>query len=236
MTTENLNVTNTTSQQTAKEMFTNDEVEEIVRRRRDRDAENLRNQIEENKKLKGQLEELESKLQKGTASTEEIQQLQTAKETATKGQQQGYTPDQVQGMVQMAMEQKELENKILDAYQKDPEFKKLADSNKELTNKNAPNGLYEPEILAMSYLPNAVAVAKHLMKDPKAMSVFKTALANANFDRGVSAMMVLNDFSDRLGSKQELAHPSAYEPAAQLPEASDETQAFDLKNYINSKY
>jgi hypothetical protein len=238
MNAENLNTTTSTvtTQQPAREMYTNDEVEEMVRRRRERDAENLKKQIEENNKLKSKLEELESKLQKGTASTDEMAQLQTAKDTAMQGQQQGMSPEEVQARVNQALEQKQFETKIKEAYDKDPEFKKLVDNNKVLNEKNAPNGLYEHDILTMSYLPNSVAVAKQLMKDPKAMMVFKTAMARMPIDGGVSAMMVLNDYSDRLGATQETAHASSYEPAKELPETGDESQSFDLTAHINSKY
>lgn len=235
MTTEVLDTT-TIEQQKSPKVFTQDEVEQLIRDRTEKERVNSRLKNEENEKLKKQLEELESKMQKGTASTEEMQQLETAKQTAAQGQMQGYTPEQVQTMVQAGIEQEKLGNKIQDAYQKDPEFKKLVDNNKSLTEKHAPNGLYEPEVVAMAHLPNAVAVAKLLMKDPKSMAVFKKAVSNVSYDGGVSAMMVLNNFSDRLSDQQEVAHPSTYEPAAELSDNSDESQSFDLKNYIDSKY
>ena len=218
------------------EMFTKSEVEEMMRRRRERDAENLKKQIQENNELKSRLEELESKLQKGTASTEEMSQLQTAKDTAVQGQQQGLSPEEIQARVNFELQKKDFETKIKEAYDKDPEFKKLVDNNKTLNQKNAPNGLNEEDVLTLSYLPNSVAVAKHLMKDPKSMMVFKTAMARSQFDGGISVMMVLNDYSDRLGAQQETAHASSYEPATPLPETGDESQSFDILNHINSKY
>jgi hypothetical protein len=235
MNTEALDTT-TIEQQKSPQVFTQEEVEKLIRDRTEKERVNSRLKSEENEKLKKQLEEYEAKLQKGTATASEIQQLDTAKQAAGNAQMQGFTPEQVQAQVQMAMEQKEMEGKLTDAYQKDPEFKKLVDENKKATEARSPNALSIEEVLATAYLPNSIAVVKHLMKDPKSMTVFKTALSRAPYDGGINAMMVLNNFSDRLSDKQEMAHPSTYEPAAELSDNSDESQAFDLKNYIDSKY
>lgn len=224
MNTENLDTT--TIEQKNPKMFSQDEVEQLIRDRTEKERVNSRLKNEENEKLKRQLEDYEAKLQKGTASADEMQQLDTAKQAAAQGQQQGYTAEQVQSFVSMAMEQKQLETKLQDAYEKDPEFKKLVEENKKT------GALSGDEVLATAYLPNSVAVVKHIMKDPKSLAVYKTAQMRSPTE----VMMVLNNFSDRLSDKQEVAHASTYEPAAPLSDASDESQAFDLKNYINSKY
>jgi hypothetical protein len=207
--------------------FTESEVEEMVRRRRERDAEALRLQHEENKRLKAKLEELESKAQKGTATVEEMTQLQTAKDAAAKTQEQGYSPEDVKNIIAWEMQQKELTSKLEEARDKDPEFAKLLkDGNK----------LFAEEVAETAYLPNAPAVIKLLMKDKKSLDLFRRAAMNYQRDGGTAVMMVLNNLSDQLAGTEEKPTPSPFKPAERLSDASDEDQNFDESDYISSKY
>ena len=226
--------------------FTESEMEDVIRKRRERDAENLRLQHEENKRLKKeaddlkrQLEELERKAQKGTASDDELGQLQTAKKAAeqavVQGQQQGLTYEQIKSQaiaeVNWEMQQKQLENKMTDAREKDPEFAKLVDANNKINDPNTK--LFHEEVAEMAYLPNAPAVIKQVLKDPKSMAVLKAAFAERS---RTSVMMVLNNLSDRLSTNEEKPQPSSFKPAEYLSDATDDDQAFDESSYISSKY
>jgi hypothetical protein len=220
--------------------------EEVIKKRRERDAETIRLQHEENKRLKKeadelkrQLEDLEKKAQKGTASDDELGQLQTAKKAAeqaiTQGQQQGYTYEQIKSQavaeVEWEMKQKQLESKMMDAREKDPEFAKMVDANNKLTDPNAK--LFHEEVSEMAYLPNAPAVIKQLLKDPKSMAVLKAAFAERS---RTSVMMVLNNLSDRLAGNEAKPQPSSYKPPEYLSDSSDDDQSFDESSYISSKY
>lgn len=203
------------------------EVERMITERRARDAEQLRLKNEETKQLKARMQELESKMQKGTATTDEMSQLQSAKTTAEHGQQQGYSNEDVQNMVNWEMQKKELGNKLIEAHKKDPEFAKLVKEGNKIT---------EDEAMFTAYLPNGPAVVKHLLKDKKSLDLYRAGLNNYGRDGGVLAMQILNNLSDQLDSNKEAAHPSNYTPAPELADASDEDQAFDEANYISSKY
>lgn len=203
--------------------FTETEVEELMRKRHERTNENLRLQHEENKRLKSKLEELESKTQKGTATVDDMQQLEAAKTAATQSQAQGLSPEQMQRMVEMGMQHKELENKLIEANQKDPEFARLLKEG---------NKLSLEEVVETAYLPNAPAVIKQLMKDKKAFALFKAS----QMEGPVSMMTVLNNLSDKLESTAEKPAASQYKPAEPLSDASDEDQNFDEGDYIKGKY
>jgi uncharacterized membrane protein YheB (UPF0754 family) len=203
--------------------FTEDEVQELIRKRTERERENSRLLHEDNKRLKSKLEELESKMQKGTASDQDMVQLQAAKQAAAQGQAQGYTPEQVKHIVAWEMQQKELGSKLEEAREKDPEFAKLIkDGNK----------IFAEEVAETAYLPNAPAVVKYLMKDQKSLMALRAAWQEGRSQ----VMMVLNNLSDRLSTDQEKPAPSQFKPAEQLSDASDDNQNFDEKDYISSKY
>ena len=205
--------------------FNESEVEEMLKKRRERDAEALRLQHEDNKRLRSRLEELERNAQKGTASDADMMQLQTAKNAVAQGQAQGYSRDEVQNIVAWELQQKQLEDKLYDAKEKDPEFAKLIDENK-----NKQNKLFSEDIALTAYLPNPAAVIKQLMKDDKSLRALRMARSESE------AMLVLNNLSDRLSGNEEKPAPSQYKPAEPLSDASDEDQNFDEKDYISSKY
>lgn len=210
--------------------FSQSEVEKMIKERTDRERENSRLKHEENERLKKELSDLSSKMQKGIATTDEMTQLQTATKAAEQGQQQGYSQEDVQRLVEGAMQQKDLESKLMTAKEKDPEFKKLVEENAKT------NAVSMDHVLGTAYLPNAVAVVKHLMKDKKSLDLYNAAIANVGVDRGVSAMMVLNNLSDKLQGSAEKPMESQYKPAEHLSDASDEDQNFDESSYIGSKY
>ena len=224
--------TNTDNNIQTPKMYTEDDVQRMMKdrlaREESRRKEELSRKEEEAASLKKQLEDLEKKMQQGTATNAEIDKLQAAKGTATQGVQAGYSPEEMQSIVDFELKKKDLTGKLQEAIQKDPEFKKLYEQN----GKNIPTNL----IMGTSYLPNAVAVVKHLMKDKKSLELYAAAAANAHYDNAVSAMQILNNFSDRLADNHEKPHPSMYEPAPQLADASDEDQNFDESTYIKSKY
>jgi hypothetical protein len=212
-------------------MFTEDEVkammEKTVKDRLAREAENTRLQKEENERLKKQLEELHRKADKGTATTDELAQIQTANYTAANAQAQGIPFEQARQMVKQEMQMEEFHSKLEEARDKDPEFAKLLkDGNK----------LYSEEVDELAYLPNAASVIKHLLKDKKSFELLRTATRNYQRDGGIGFKMVANNLSDKLADTQEKPMPSQFKPAEQLSDASDEDQNFDEKNYISSKY
>lgn len=204
-------------------IFTEDETNELIKKRTERERENSRLLHDENSRLKKRLEDLESKMQKGTASDDDMVQLQTAKQASAQAQAENYTPDQVRHIVDYAMQQKELGGKLEEARDKDPEFAKLLkDGNK----------LFQEEVNEMAYLPNAPAVVKHLMKDQKSLLALRAAWREGRS----SVMMVLNNLSDRLADNQEKPVPSQFKPAEQLSDSSDEDQNFNEKDYISKNY
>jgi hypothetical protein len=215
-------------------LFTQEEVTRMSEDRRKRDAEALRLKHEENqrlledkKNLETKLQDIEKRMQAGTASTQDMQQYQAAEQGAQKAQQQGVPPEQYAAMVDYGMRVRELETKIKDAHDKDPEFAKLIkDGNK----------LSPEHVVETAFLKNSPAVIKHLMKDPEDYQIYLNAFARGQIDGGVSAQMVLKNISDKLSSSNERPKPSQYQPPQELGDNSDEDQDFNEDDYIGKNF
>lgn len=218
----------------AEKTFTQSEVESMIKARTDREREQLRLKHEENERLKSKMQDFETKLQDlqekvqtGTATTDETQQLQTAKTAAQQGAREGYSEDELKNIVSWEMQKQAFTNKLMDANKKDPEFSKLVKEGQKLE---------EHEVMGLAYLPNGTAVLKQLLKDPKALAVYRAGIQNAPNDNGVAAMTYLNSLSDRIGATTEKPAPSSFQPAEQLSDASDEDQGFDETDYVSKNY
>jgi chromosome segregation ATPase len=204
------------------EMFTRDEVEEMMKARVAKTANDARQQREENENLKKRLEELQRKQDSGTATTEERSQLQTAKTAEIQAHQQGYTREEAEQYAMHKMDVADLDKKLTDAREKDPEFKDLLEKG---------NKLYEEEVKLTAGIPNAPAVVKQLLKDRRDLNLYRAYISSGNLTDVIS---FLNDMSRKLESTEQKPHPSGYEPSPVLAESSGDQE--DTSDYIGSRY
>lgn len=204
------------------EMFSKKEMEEMIKARVAKGAEENRLRREENESLRKKLADLERKQEAGTATTDERSQLHTARTTENEASQQGYTKEQAEQMALHQMDIADLDKKLTDARDKDPEFKDLLEKG---------NKIHVEEVKLTAGLPNAPAVVKQLLKDRRDLNLYRAYIAEGNL-RDVTSF--LNDLSRKLESTEQRPHPSGYDPAPVLSESGGDQE--DTSEYISSKF
>lgn len=207
-----------------RKMIPEEEVGKMIQERTARERETTRLKHEENERLKKQIQELQSKLEKGIATPEDVTKLQAAEQGAQQGAQQGMSQAELERYVEMRLKTQELANKIDEAAKKDAEFKKLMGE----------TDLYAEEVASTAYLPNSVAVVKYLMKNEKAKKTLRAALERD--PTGTRAMEILNNYSDLVDGQSQKPKPSDYQPAPELADEGDTDQQFDVSRYISDRY
>jgi hypothetical protein len=121
----------------------------------------------------------------------------------------------------------DLGNKINEAKEKDPEFAKLSE-------KSAHGGAIPPYAQAsMTHLPNAVAVMKHLLKDPRDYKVVELFMKEGD-EKGF--VQFVNGLSEKLEKTSSKPAPSNYAVIPDMSDAGESAQDFDEASYIRDKY
>jgi hypothetical protein len=206
-------------------MFSQEEVEQMMKDRLNKLHNEKRLREEENDRLRKKLEELQKKQDSGTATIQEREQLQDAKQGTKQAVYQGYSKEDVDTMVNFQMKIKELDRNLSEAEKKDPELAKLMKEG----NTISPD---EAKLIALpDGINNGVAIIKQLLKDGRDLNLFRTYISAG--DR-TGLISYLNDMSKKLEATAEKPHPSGYTPSPQLPESEGEQD--DLENYIKNKY
>ena len=200
-----------------KNMFTDDDVEKILKGRmkqKDRQIEDLQRKFQE----------LEQKVSQGTATQSEQLQLQASKNQANQTAQQVLDPDLIMQAADQRRREVEFNNKLDDAMEKDPEFKKLASERNEL-------GVPPQFMGQMLDIDNAPAVLKHLLKNKKDNKLMFAAAEEGR----KSFLEFIYGVSEKLESSASKPAPNPYTPAPTLSDSGDSSQEFDLEEYVKNK-
>ena len=193
----------------------------------------------ENKLLIERVQELEKKVNSGTATQSqnlEYQQTMKAVGDANKSVEEGtLDPSHIQAFVKHQMAQEKLADNIKEATEKDEEFKELMQKNGQLGPQDQKVNLYEVSEMAKLNIKNPAAVLKHLLKNDKDAHIMRLAFENSNVDNGQSFANMIYNLSEKIESKSEAPRPNSYTPAPRMAD-SGHADDFDVAEYIKSKY
>lgn len=211
--------------------FTREDVERMRREKEELEKRLSNKDIEHNRKtegLKKRIEELEKKEKSGTATHEESMELSVGRSAVAQAVTAGITPEQAEVMVQERMKRAELGQKIDKAAETDAEFKSMLQDPK---NKGKINSDHE---YILRDLPNAPAVLKKLLSDPREMALMQ-AKYNDAFQYGSSVFVdYMNQLSEKLEKSSSRPRASSYTPIPDISDFGDSGQDFDLKNFVSS--
>lgn len=120
-----------------------------------------------------------------------------------------------------------VQQKLMEAAEKDPEFADLVGNETQPQKGN----FIHPGIVMneMSHLDNMPAVIKHLKKNSK-----DYAVANA-MTKSSERIKFFNELSDKLKEQESTPRPPEFEPDPDMPNNGSSGQDFDLKSYMKSK-
>lgn len=198
--------------------YSQEDAEQIIKKRLRQERDRADKEAAE---LKAKIAELENKIKEGTATTSEKIEHQEIKNTAKEAVNAGISPAELPHILKAHQEQVSFNQKISDALEKDPEFKKLSTE----------GNFIDPAIItAMHHLDNAPAVLKLLLKDKK-----EHHLMNLNAQEGLVAFTrYINDLSTRLEEKSAKPRPPSFKAAPNLQNTGDSDQDWSEAEYIKN--
>lgn len=171
--------------------------------------------------------ELESKEKEGTATQEERAELSAGKGAQAQAQNQGVHPDAIPYIVEEEMSKKKYAQSVLDAADKDPQFKSA------IQDKNARMMINQDQEYFLKDLPNAAAVLKSLLTNKKENNLMQAKFQEMIYKKEPSIMVqYINDLSDKLEKSSTSPRTPSYTPDANLSDFGDSAQDFDLKKYV----
>jgi len=193
----------------------------------------------ENKLLIERLNDLEKKVNSGTATQNqnlEYQQNLKALGTAEQKIEEGtLNPDMIQAFVKHQMAQEKLADNLKDATTKDEEFKELMQKNGQMDPQDQKINLYEVSEMAKLNIKNPSAVVKHLLKNDKDAHIMRLAFENSAMDNGQSFANMIYNLSEKIDAKSDSPRPSSYTPAPRMSDAGH-SDDFEEADYIKNKY
>jgi hypothetical protein len=212
--------------------FTVDDVEKIKRENEELAKRLANKDIEHSRKtegLKKRIEELEKKEKAGTATHEESMELSAGRQAASEASKNNLSPQEVEFVVQDRMKKKEFSENLKKAEDSDPAFKAMLNDPKNQGKFN------DDHAYAMRDLPNAPAVIKKLLSDPREMALMQAKYQDA-LTMGSSSMFVeyMNKLSEKIEQSTSRPRASSYTPAPDISDFGDSSQDFDLGNYVSS--
>lgn len=221
---ENADISTQEGSQVPQKTFTEEEVTKMINER-------LKNkEMEHRRKTEAvmkRVEELEKKEKYGTATPEEMTELSAGKSSAAQAQNQGIHPDAIPYIVEEEMSKKKYAQGIVNAAEKDPEFKSA------LQDKNSNVLVNNDQSYFLKDLPNAAAVLKTLLTNRKENNLMQAKFQEMIHKREPSIMVqYINDLSDKLEKSSTSPRAPSYTPDANLSDFGDSAQDFDLKKYV----
>jgi len=212
---------------TSPKMFTEEEVNKMINDR-------LRNKEMEYKRkteeaVRKRVAELEKKERSGTATPEERTELSAGKSAEAQAQTQGIHPDAIPYIIEEEMSKKKYAQSVIDAAEKDPQFKTL------LQDKNSRVLVNSDQEYFLKDLPNSAAVLKTLLSNKKENNLMQAKFQEMIHKREPSIMVqYINDLSDKLEKSSTSPRAPSYTPDANLSDFGESSQDFDLKNYVKN--
>lgn len=205
-------------------MFTEEEVTKMINDR-------LRNKEMEHKRkteaVMKRVAELERKEKSGTATAEERTELSAGKSAEAQAQTQGIHPDAIPYIIEEEMSKKKYAQSVVDAAEKDPQFKTL------LQDKNSRVLVNSDQEYFLKDLPNSAAVLKTLLSNKKENNLMQAKFQEMIHKREPSIMVqYINDLSDKLEKSSTSPRAPSYTPDANLSDFGESSQDFDLKKYV----
>lgn len=205
-------------------MFTEEEVKKMIDERlKNKEMEHRRKTEATTKRIA----ELENKEKSGTATQEERAELSAGNSAQAQAQNQGVHPDAIPYIVEEEMSKKKYAQSILDAAEKDAQFKTA------INDKDSKMLVTPDQHYFLKDLPNAPATLKALLTNKKENNVMQAKFQEMIYKKEPSIMVqYVNDLSEKLEKSSTSPRAPSYSPDANLSDFGDSAQDFDLKKYV----
>lgn len=183
------------------------------------------------REIQDELAALKAQITAGTPTPQQAAQSQQTQSVQMPPSQQGQTQQQsIQPeSPDVTIAKHEFNKKLMEAAEKDPEFKKLIGDESAGTGQTG--NFIPPQILpAFHHLSNAAAVIKHLKTNAKDHALVASTTTPYELKKA------LNDISDKLEQNSNAPHPSDYEPEPSLSDTGTADQPYSAVGSWKKRY
>lgn len=220
MSQENTEIQNQSSDRT----FTQAEVEEAIKKRVEA-ANRLRE--EERRAHEEKMKEMERKMLEMQQKNKQESGEPAASAAANNASNDAYydnmiSQDELPQILAMEQKKQELQKKLNQAEQEDPEFAELVKKG---------NPIPGPIVSAVGELDNGPALLKHLLKDKRDHQLMMAAAQSTPYEW----QKFLIDLTDKVDANIKKPHASEYEEVPDMRHMGETGDDFDMQSYVKKK-
>lgn len=225
---ENLLDNESTGSSDEEKKFTHSDMERAIKARLQQKDKSLAISEAQVREVKEKIAELEAKINSGTATPQQAAQYQQTQSVQMPPVQPGQPQQSTQPEApDVTIAKHEFNKKLMEAAEKDPEFKKLIG----VDGHNQTGNFIHPTMLpAFHHLDNAAAVIKHLKTNNKDYALVDATRTHYELKKA------LNDISDKLEQNSNAPHPSEYEPEPSLSDTGTADQPYSAVGSWKKRY